>query len=107
MSRHRERDTLTIPKKMFAVESVINVQLVSEESVPLLVGVKLQEFDEEEEVERWPFLELVRSLTWRPTSMRPDTFNAVRAVARYCSMPKTVHCKTALGILASIEGSSD
>ena len=30
---------------------------------------------------------------------KPDTVNAVRAVARYCRAPKMVHWKAALGIL--------
>ena len=30
---------------------------------------------------------------------RPDIVNAVRAVARYCSAPKMIHWKAALGIL--------
>ena len=91
----RERDTLTISKKIFAEDSVKTIQVIFEESVRLLVGAKQQEFDEEEEeVEKWPFREKVDILTWRSTSTRPDTSNAVQAVARYCSMPKAVHCKT-------------
>ena len=35
-------------------------------------------------------------------STRPDISNAVRAVARYCSAPKAVHWKAAIGILAHI-----
>ena len=37
---------------------------------------------------------------------RPNIFNAVRAVARYCSTPEDAHWKAALGILAYINGTS-
>ena len=55
--------------------------MTSEQSVPLRVGVKLEEFDEDEGVENWPFHELVGSLMWLSTSARPDISNAMRAVA--------------------------
>ena len=35
-----------------------------------------------------------------------DISNAVRSVARYCSTPKTIYWKAALGILAYINGTS-
>ena len=47
---------------------------------------------------------LVIKCSW--ISTRPDISNAVRAVARYCSAPKTIHWKAALGILACINGTS-
>ena len=37
-------------------------------------------------------------------STRPDISNAVRYVVRYCSAPKVIHWKSALGILAYING---
>ena len=44
---------------------------------------------------------------WWAISTRPDISNAVRSVARYCSTPKAIHWKAALGILAYINGTSD
>ena len=41
---------------------------------------------------------------WLAISTRPNISNAVRSVARYCSAPKAVHWKSALGILAYING---
>ena len=41
---------------------------------------------------------------WLAISTRPDISNAVQSVARYCSAPKAVHWKSALGILAYISG---
>ena len=43
---------------------------------------------------------------WMTISTRPDTSNAVRAVVRYCSAPKAIHWKAALGVLACITGTS-
>ena len=41
---------------------------------------------------------------WVAISTRPDISNAVRSVARYCSAPKVIHWKSALGILAYTNG---
>ena len=43
---------------------------------------------------------------WLAISTRPDISNAV-SFARYCSTPKPIHWKAALGILAYINGTSD
>lgn len=40
------------------------------------------------------------------TQTRPDIANAVQAVGRYCSAPKLLHWKAALGILEYINGTS-
>ena len=77
----------------FADELVKKFCVTSTQSVPLRVGVKLEEFDEDERAENWPFRELVGSLMWLSISTRPDIANAVRAVAR------AIHWKPALGIL--------
>ena len=79
-------------------------RVTSVQSVPLKVGVKLEELDEDEETESWPFRELVGGLMWLAISTSPDISNAVRSVARYCSAPEAIHWKSALGILAYING---
>ena len=67
----------------------------------------MEEFDEDEEPKSWPFCELVGGLMWLAILTRPDISNAVRSVARwYCSTPKAIHWKAALGILAYINGTS-
>ena len=78
--------------------------VTSVQSVPLKVGVKLEEFDEDEENESWPFRERFGGLMWLAISTRPDISNAVRSVARYCYAPKSIHWKSALVILAYIAG---
>ena len=44
---------------------------------------------------------------WLSISTRPDIANAVRAVARYCTAPRVIHWKAALGILEYINGTSE
>ena len=64
-------------------------------------------FDKDEKTENWPFCKLVGVLImWLAISTRRDVSNAVRSVASYCSVPKVIHRKAALGILAYINGSS-
>ena len=60
---------------------------------------KLWEFDVDEPTIGRVFRELIGSLLWIALLSRPDIVNAVRAVARYCSAPKMIHWKAALGIL--------
>ena len=71
------------------------------------VGVKLEEFNEGEKVENWPFGELVGSLMWLSISTRPHIANTVRAVAKYCTAQRAIHWKVALGILEYINGTSE
>ena len=57
--------TLTISQKTFADKLVKRFCVTSTQSVPLRVGVKLEQFNEDEKVENWPFRELVGiSLMW-------------------------------------------
>ena len=106
-TREREMGTLTISQKTFADELVKKYCVISTQSVPLRVGGKLEEFNEDEIIESWPFRELVGSLMWLSISTRPDIANAVRAVQRYCTAPGAIHWKTALGILEYINGTSE
>ena len=106
-TREWEMGTLTISQKTFVDELVKKLCVTSVQSVPLRVGVNLEEFDEDGRVENWPFRELVGSLMWLSISTRPDVSNAVRAVARYCTALRAIHWKAALGILKYINGTSE
>ena len=100
-SRYRDRGTLTISQQSFAGE------LVKKFCFDLIkVGVKLEDFSEDDETEDWPFRELVGSLVWLSITTHADISNAVRSVARYSSAPKAIHWKAALGILECINGTS-
>ena len=90
-TREREMGTLTISQKTFADELVKKYCVTSTQSVPLRVGVKLEEFNEDEMVENGPFRELVGSLMWLSISTRPDIANAVRAVACSASCCKVLY----------------
>ena len=81
--------------------------MTSTKSVPLRVGVKLKELDEDERVKNRLFRELVGSLMWLLISTRPDISNAVRAAARYCTATRAIHWKAALGILEYINETSE
>ena len=105
-TREREMGTLTISQKTFADEPVKTFCVTSTQSVPLRVGVKLEDFVEDEIIKNWPFRKSVGSLLWLSVSTRPDISNAVRAVARYCTAPRAIHWKAALGILIYINGTS-
>ena len=48
--------------------------MTSVQNVPLRVGLKLKDFDEDEETENWPFCELVGGLLWLAISTR-ECFN--------------------------------
>ena len=105
-SRDPQRGTLTISQQSFAEELVNKFDVTYVKNVPFRVELKLDEFDVYEETENRPFRELVGGLMWWAISTRPDISNAVRSVARYCSTPKAIHWKAALGILAYINGTS-
>ena len=81
-------------------------RVTSVQSVPLRVGVKLEEFDEDEETESRSYCEPVGGLMWLTISTRTDISNAIRSVARYCSAPRAILSKPALAILAYINGAS-
>ena len=72
----------------------------------MAVGVKLEEFDAREPDDHEPFRSLVGHLVWLANQTRPDTLNAVRAVARYSHAPKFVHWKAALHILMYVRFTS-
>ena len=68
----------------------------------MVVGLRLDEFDQEEAEIEEPFRSLVGHLMWLANQTRPDILSAVRAVARYSHSPKLVHWKAVLHILQYI-----
>ena len=65
----------------------------------MVVGLRLDEFDQEEAEVEEPFRSLVGHLMWLANQTRPDILIAVRPVARYSHSPKLVHWKAVLHIL--------
>ncbi|CAB1112502.1 unnamed protein product [Ectocarpus sp. CCAP 1310/34] len=106
-----ERDwdagTLKISQQTYAEELGMEFGVEYGKEIPLPVGLKLSEFDQDEEVVSWPFRGLIGSLMWLATQTRPDIANAVRAVERYCASPKEIHWRAGLGILGYVVRTSD
>ena len=97
--RDRVADTVKISQHASAEKIVAKFGVTRGKPTPMVVELRLDEFDQEEaEVEK-PFRSLVGHLMWLANQTRPDIPNAVRAVARYFHSPKLVHWKAALHIL--------
>ncbi|CAB1098582.1 unnamed protein product [Ectocarpus sp. CCAP 1310/34] len=75
-----ERDwdagSLKISQQTYAEELGMEFGVEYGKEIPLPVGLKLSEFDQDEEVVSWPFRELIGSLMWLATQTRPDIANA-------------------------------
>ena len=69
--------------------------VTSIQNIPFRVGLKLEEFDDDEKTESWTFREIVEGLMWSAISTRPDIFT-----------PKVIYWEAALGILPHINGTS-
>ena len=98
-SRDRAAGTITLSQETFARSLVEKFGVTRNKEIPMVVGVKLEEFDEYEPDVVEPFRSLVGHLMWLANQTRPDILNATRAVARYSHAPKSVHWRAALHIL--------
>ena len=97
----RDRVTVTfrISQQASAEKIVAKFGATRGKPTPMVVRLRLDEFDQEEAEVEQSFRSLVGHLMWLVNKTRPDIFNAVRAVARYSHSPKLVHWKAALHIL--------
>ena len=100
--RDRVAGTVKISQQASAEKIVAKFGLACGKPTPMVVGLRLDEFDKEEAEVEEPFRLLVGHLMWLANQTRPDILNAVRAVARYSHSPKLVHWKAALQILQYI-----
>ena len=66
---------------------------------PMVVGLKVEQFDADEPDVGGPFRSVVGHLMWLANQTRPGIFNAVRAVARYSYAPKRLHWQAAMHVL--------
>ena len=73
---------------------------------PMVVGLRLDDFDPTETDVDEPFRSLVGHLVWLANQTRSDILNALRAVARYFHAPKLVHWKEALHVLMYVRFTS-
>ncbi|CAB1098415.1 unnamed protein product [Ectocarpus sp. CCAP 1310/34] len=76
---------LTISQQTSTDELAAEYGVAGGESVPMSLGVKLSDFDADEEATDFPFRELVGSLMWLSTQTRPDIANAGYADADFAS----------------------
>ena len=82
------------------------MQVKYDKNVPLPVGKRLEELEEDEAPGVRPFRELVGCLMWWSTPTRPDISNAVRAPTRYCAAPTPVQRRAALGCFVHLRRTS-
>ena len=101
-----ERDmaagTVKVSQQASAEKIVATFDVTRGKLTPMVVGLRLDEFDQEEAQVEEPFRSLVGHVMWLANQTRPDILNAVRAVPRYFHSPKLVHWKAALHILQYI-----
>ena len=97
--RDREAGRIKISQVTYVEELAKRYGVSTGGGIPLSAAIKLWDFDPEEPDVDHPFRELIGALLWIARLSRPDILNAVRAVARYCSAPKMVHWRAAVGIL--------
>ncbi|CAB1102594.1 unnamed protein product [Ectocarpus sp. CCAP 1310/34] len=75
--------TLKISQQTYAKELGMEFGEENGKEIPLPVGLKLSEYDQDEDVISWPFRELIGSLMWLATQTKPDIANAVLVFLRY------------------------
>ena len=105
-TRDKLLGTITISQQAVAEKIVAKFGVTSNRDTPMMVGLKLDEFDNNEPNVSEPFRSLVGHLMWLANNTRPDIYNAVRAVSRYSHAPKWIHWIAALHILMYVRGTS-
>ena len=102
--RERVAGTVKISQQTSAEKIVAKFGVTRGMPTPMVVGLRLDEFDQEEAEVEEPFRSLVGHLMWLANQTRPDILNTVRRVERYSHSPKLVHWKAALHILQYTSG---
>ena len=91
--------TETTSHQAVAEKIVAKFGVTQNKKTPMVVGIKLEQFDADEPVVEEPFRSLVRHLMRLANETRPDILNAVRAVARYSHAPKRLRWQAAMYVL--------
>ena len=81
-SRDAVLGTVTMSQQAVAEKIVANFGVTQNKETPMVVGLKLEQFDADEPDVEEPFRSLVGPLMWLANQTRSDILNAVRAVAR-------------------------
>ena len=97
--RDREKGTLEISQALFIrnVDDRFGITMTS--PIPASPSLDLRHVSNEEPAVNTNFREIVTSLMQIANQTRPDTSNAVRAIARFSHDPEGVHVKAARKIL--------
>ena len=101
-SRDFDSGTITIPPQTVAENMVEEFGVTRTKETPMVIGLRLDDFDPTEHDVDERFQSLVGHLMWLANQSRPDILNAMRAVARYFHAPKLVHWKAALHVLTYV-----
>ena len=92
-SRDAVLGTVTMSQQAVADKTIAKFGVT--QNKPMVVGLKLEQFDADEPDVEEPFRSLVGHLMWLGNQNRPDILNAVRAVARNSHAPKRLHWQAA------------
>ena len=99
-------DTVTMSQQAVAEKIVAKFGVTQNKETPMVVGLKLGQFNADEPDAEEPFWSLVGHLMWLANQTRPDILNAVRAVARYSHSPKRLHWQAAMHVLMYVRFTS-
>ena len=94
----RDARTFTISQQGFAEVHVTTFGVTRGESTPMMVDLKLHEFDKDGPNVDEPFQSWVGHFMWLVNKTRLDIVDAVRAVARYSAARMLLHWQAALRI---------
>ena len=81
-SRDFDSGTIAIPQQTVPEDMVEKFGVTCTKETPMVVGLRLDDFDPTEPNVDEPFRSLAGHLMWLVNQTRPDILNAVRAVAR-------------------------
>ena len=104
--RDLDAETITISQQTVAKTMVAKFGVTRNKETPMVVGLRLDDFDPTEPDVDKPFRSLVGHLMWLANQTRPDILNAVRTVTSYSHAPKLVHWQAALHVLMYVRFTS-
>ena len=105
-SRDAILGTMTMSQQAVAEKIVAKFGVTQNKEKPMVVGLKLKQFDADEPDVEEPFQSLVGHLMGLANQTRPDIRNAVRAVARYLHAPKRLHWQATMHVLRYVRFTS-
>ena len=105
-SRDAVLGTVTMSQQAVAEKIVAKFGVTQNKETPMVVGLKLEQFNADEPDVDEPFRSLVGHLMWLANQTRPDILNAVGAVARYSHSPKRLHWQAAMHVLMYVRFTS-